>query len=208
MLVQGALIGAHKIDQVTKLVISHRNDLPVFVGQESVQFGQLLKEVRIFDNIIGKFLEIIHGFARILVGAGQQQCIQLGLGCRDRNDFYNILIFCILISLSGPILGREARGWFVDMSAIGASIGFFFTGASTLVTMKKDGDGSKKLRLFAVLGVCFSAIFVVLQLIPIPGLSGVHFGKESYLMLIVWVILGLLFYLFQGKNFMKGKNLK
>ncbi len=120
----------------------------------------------------------------------------------------NAMVFCILISLSGPILGREALGWFVDMSAIGASIGFFFTGASTLVTMKKDGDGSKKLRIFAVLGVCFSAIFVVLQLIPIPGLSGVHFGKESYLMLIVWVILGLLFYLFQGKNFMKGKNLK
>ena len=117
------------------------------------------------------------------------------------------MIFCMLISLSGPILGREALGWFVDMSAIGASIGFFFTCASTLVTMKRDGDGSRKLRLFAILGVCFSAIFIVLQLIPIPGLNGVHFGKESYLMLIVWIVLGLLFYLFQGKQFMKEKDI-
>ena len=37
----------------------------------------------------------------------------------------NAILFCILVSLSGPILGREALGWFVDMSAIGASIGYF-----------------------------------------------------------------------------------
>jgi len=119
----------------------------------------------------------------------------------------NAMIFCMFISLSGPILGREALGWFVDMSAIGASIGFFFTCAGTLVTMKRDGDGTRKLKLFAILGVCFSAIFILLQLVPIPGLNGVHFGKESYLMLIVWITLGLLFYLFQGKKFMKEKKL-
>ena len=33
------------------------------------------------------------------------------------------MIFCILVSLSGPILGREALGWFVDMSAIAPSLG-------------------------------------------------------------------------------------
>ena len=119
----------------------------------------------------------------------------------------NAMIFCILISLSGPILGREALGWFVDMSAIGASIGFFFTCASALVTMKRDGDGSKKLKLFATLGVIFSAIFMVLQLIPVPGLSGVHFGKESYFMLVVWILIGLVFYLFQRKKFSQETDL-
>ncbi|MDY6368110.1 MAG: APC family permease, partial [Clostridia bacterium] len=34
----------------------------------------------------------------------------------------NAMIFCVIISLAGPVLGREALGWFVDMSAIGASI--------------------------------------------------------------------------------------
>ena len=107
------------------------------------------------------------------------------------------MLFCILISLSGPILGREALGWFVDMSAIGASIGYFFTCASTLVTSRRDGDGSSFLKAMATVGVVFSVAFVILQLIPIPGLSGVHFGKESYIMLIVWIVLGLLFYLWQ-----------
>ena len=113
----------------------------------------------------------------------------------------NAMIFCIIISLSGPILGREALGWFVDMSAIGASIGYFFTSASTIVTMKKKKDGTKLLKAMAIVGVIFSCMFMVLQLVPIPGLSGVHFGKESYLMLIVWVALGSAFYVKQKKYF-------
>lgn len=111
----------------------------------------------------------------------------------------NALIFCIIISLSGPILGREALGWFVDMSAIGASIGYFFTCACTLVTMKRDKDGTAFLKTVATIGLVVSVLFMVLQLIPIPGLSGVHFGKESYVLLVVWIVLGIIFYLKQIK---------
>ena len=116
----------------------------------------------------------------------------------------NAILFCILVSLSGPILGREALGWFVDMSAIGASIGYFFTCASTLKTEKRDGDGSAFLRAMAITGIGFSLAFMILQLIPIPGLSGVHFGKESYIMLVIWVLIGLIFYLKQRKKFREG----
>lgn len=115
----------------------------------------------------------------------------------------NAMLFCIGISLSGPILGREALGWFVDMSAIGASIGYFFTCASTLVSAKRDGDGTPFLKAMATTGVAFSIAFMILQLIPIPGLSDVHFCKESYIMLIVWIVIGLLFYVKQ-KGFFHG----
>ena len=116
----------------------------------------------------------------------------------------NAMIFCLVISLCGPILGREALGWFVDMSAIGASIGFGFTCLSTLITMKRDGDGGLFIKIAAWLGAVFSGVFMILQLFPIPGLSGVHFGKESYVMLIIWVVLGVVFYLFKGKQFDKN----
>lgn len=118
----------------------------------------------------------------------------------------NAMIFCIIISLSGPILGREALGWFVDMSAIGASIGYFFTCAATLVTLRRDGDGTKFLKVMATIGVIFSMAFMVLQLVPIPGLSGVHFGNESYMMLIVWIAIGVAFYLKQVKHFRNDQD--
>lgn len=112
----------------------------------------------------------------------------------------NALIFCIIVSLSGPILGREALGWFVDMSAIGASIGFLFTCLSTCVTMRRDKDGSKALFVLAIIGAIFSVSFMVLQLIPIPGLEMVRFVDESYMMLGVWILIGLLFYFMQRKK--------
>lgn len=105
----------------------------------------------------------------------------------------NAILFCILISLSGPVLGREALGWFVDMSAIGASVGFFFTSLSCLHTMKDRGEGTLLLRMIAFAGAAFSILFVILQLVPIPGLPGVHYGKESYIMLLVWIVLGSVF---------------
>lgn len=113
----------------------------------------------------------------------------------------NAMIFCIIISLSGPILGREALGWFVDMSAIGASIGYFFTSVATLVTLKRDKDGTTFLKTMAFIGVVLSVTFMVLQLVPIPRLSGVHFCQESYFMLVAWVAIGMAFYMMQRKFF-------
>lgn len=117
----------------------------------------------------------------------------------------NAIIFCIIVSLSGPILGREALGWFVDMSAIGASIGYFFTCTSTLITAKRFSDGTMFLKAMAVTGMLFSVAFMVLQLIPIPGLTGVHFGKESYIMLIIWILLGCIFYAKEREFFREEK---
>lgn len=114
----------------------------------------------------------------------------------------NAVIFCVIVSLSGPILGREALGWFVDMSAIGASIGYFFTSAATLVTLRRNYDGTGFLKVMATAGVVFSVIFMILQLVPIPGLSGIHFGKESYIMLVIWIAVGLIFYAMQRKFFL------
>ena len=112
----------------------------------------------------------------------------------------NAILFCFIISLSGPILGREALGWFVDMSAIGASMGFFFTSISALKKMKTDKDGTFRLKVMSWMGMAFSIVFMVLQLVPIPGLNGVHFGKESYLMLFVWVFIGIVFYFFKKEK--------
>lgn len=118
----------------------------------------------------------------------------------------NAMLFCLVISLFGPILGREALGWFLDMSSIGASIGFGFTCLSTIVTIKRDNDAKPFLKVMAYIGAAFSCIFIILQLVPIPGLSGVRIGKESYLMLVIWIVLGALFYLFRSKQFDKAAN--
>ena len=166
-------------------------------------FGKVLVGLGVSCAVLSGIMGFYLASSRLMYSMGCEGYLPKWFGQIDarRGTPKNALIFCIIVSLSGPILGREALGWFVDMSAIGASIGYFFTSASTLVTMKKVGDGTPFLKAIAVTGVIFSVTFMVLQLVPIPGLSGVHFGKESYIMLVVWIVIGVVFYLKERKFF-------
>lgn len=103
------------------------------------------------------------------------------------------ILFCFLVSVCGPFFGRTALGWFVDMSAIGGAIGFGYTCAACFSTMRERKELAKRpmLAFFALLGALFSLGFCVLLLVP--GLPGCLEGP-SYMMLAVWVVLGIAFY--------------
>ena len=166
-------------------------------------FGKVLVGVGVSCAVLSGIMGFYLASSRLMYSMSRDGYLPKWFGKVDRRygTPKNAMIFCIAVSLSGPILGREALGWFVDMCAIGASIGYFFTAAATLITTKRDGDGSRFLKVMAAVGVAFSVIFMILQLIPIPGLNGVHFGKESYIMLIVWIAMGAAFYAMQHKFF-------
>ena len=167
-------------------------------------FGKVLVGFAVFSAVLSGIMGFYLASSRLMYSMSRDGYLPEWFGQIDpkHNTPKNAMLFCILISLSGPVLGREALGWFVDMSAIGASIGYFFTCASTIVTMKRDNDGSRMIKTMAYIGVFFSITFMVLQLVPIPGLNGVHFGKESYIMLIVWICIGALFFRSEKKKIM------
>ena len=171
-------------------------------------FGKVLVGVGVSCAVLSGIMGFYLASSRLMYSMSRDGYLPKWFGKVDKRygTPKNAMIFCIIVSLSGPILGREALGWFVDMCAIGASIGYFFTAAATLVTTKRDKDGSGFLKVMAAVGVGFSVIFMILQLIPIPGLNGVHFGKESYIMLIVWIALGAIFYARQHKFFADKDN--
>lgn len=169
-------------------------------------FGKVLIGVGVSCAVLSGIMGFYLASSRLMYSMARDGYLPAWFGVVDKKygTPKNAMIFCIIFSLSGPILGREALGWFVDMCAIGASIGYFFTCAATLVTMKRAGDGTGFLRAMATLGTIFSVIFMILQLIPIPSLSGVHFGRESYILLIVWIAIGAAFYFMQRKHFSDG----
>ena len=166
-------------------------------------FGKVLVGLGVSCAVLSGMMGFYLASSRLMYSMSREGYLPKWFGNIDKKyqTPKNAMIFCIIISLSGPILGREALGWFVDMSAIGASMGYFFTSASTLVQMKRDKDGSVMLKILAIVGLIFSLAFMVLQLVPIPGLEGVHFCDESYLMLVIWIVLGIIFYIKQRKFF-------
>ena len=169
-------------------------------------FGKVLIGVGVSCAVLSGIMGFYLASSRLMYSMSRDGYLPKWFGKVDKKygTPKNAMIFCVIVSLSGPILGREALGWFVDMSAIGASIGYFFTCASTLITARREKDATMFLKIMAIVGVIFSVTFMVLQLIPSPGLSGVHFGKESYIMLVIWIALGFVFYLKERKFFTAG----
>lgn len=166
-------------------------------------FGKVLVGIGVSCAVLSGIMGFYLASSRLMYSMSREGYLPQWFGHVDKKygTPKNAMIFCMIVSLSGPLLGREALGWFVDMSAIGASIGYFFTSAATLVTLRRDGDGSAALKAMAALGVAFSIVFMILQLVPIPGLPSVHFCRESYIMLIAWCAIGAVFYFMQRKFF-------
>ena len=104
---------------------------------------------------------------------------------------YAAILFVMAISLIAPFFGRTALGWIVDMSSLGAAIGYGYTSAAALKYARAEGIRSTQVT--GALGVLLAVVFAVLLLVPLPGLS-CSLGKESYLCLIVWCLLGAVFY--------------
>lgn len=158
-------------------------------------FGKILVGVAVSCAVLSGIMGFYLAASRLLYSMAQDGRMPQIFGRIDAKygTPKNAVLFCMVISLSGPILGREALGWFVDMSAIGASMGYFFTCASTLKTMKRRNDSIAPVKMLSMVGMLFSAAFMVLQLVPIPGLPGVHFGRESYILLLAWIVIGIIF---------------
>lgn len=109
----------------------------------------------------------------------------------------NAIIFIMIIAMIAPFFGRTALGWVVDMSSLGAAIGYGYTSIAALKFAREEKNGG--IQFTGILGTIFAILFVVLLLVPIK-MFGCSLGTESYICLIVWVILGAIFYLATKKK--------
>lgn len=108
------------------------------------------------------------------------------------------IIFCALISMLGPWFGRTALGWLVDMSAIGAAIGFGFTCVAAALTVKRRKD-VKNWRFVQVMGWIGGAFSLGFILMFLPGLPAA-LDTPSLIMLAVWIVLGVAFYFTRSRK--------
>lgn len=105
---------------------------------------------------------------------------------------YKAILFILTVSLVAPFFGRTALLWIVDMSSIGAAVGYAYTSAAAVkyAHLEKRPD----YVISGLTGTALALLFAVLLLVPIPGLS-CSLGRESYICLLVWIGLGIVFYL-------------
>ena len=100
-------------------------------------------------------------------------------------------LFCTIVACLICLMGRAVMGWVFDMGSTGAAIGFAYTSLSACkyAWYERRTD----IVIFGGLGFLLSLMMAVFLLVPIPGLN-VSLGTQSYILLISWIILGMLFY--------------
>lgn len=117
------------------------------------------------------------------------------------------IFFTLIVTMAAPFFGRQALLWVVDMAATGVTIAYFYTCfvAYRLFRWSESDESNNHFsivspirKFFSLLGVLSSISFFLLLVVPgSPGFLSI----PSWIALIVWIILGLIFFLFRWKNF-------
>ncbi|MBR4015420.1 MAG: amino acid permease [Anaerotignum sp.] len=110
------------------------------------------------------------------------------------------ILFMMILALIAPWFGRQVLAWIVDMTCVGAAMGFTYTCASATVLAKREGN--KKQVLISGLGIAVASIFLIITFVPgMPGFLSI----PSFIILGVWALIGIIFYLFIKHDYVHGK---
>ena len=168
--------------------------LPTFhaVSKTMGTAGIVILGVTVLGGIITGIIGNTIAASRVLYAIAKDDILPKWFAYTDRDgNPRNAVLFITLISAVIPFFGRTAISWIVDVTTVCGIIIYCYTSAAAL--KKARLEKNKGIMVSGVLGVLFSIAFAVYFLIP--DISSVStLGTESYLILTIWSILGLVFF--------------
>ena len=96
-----------------------------------------------------------------------------------------LIVLCILSALMS-LTGRNTVLWSLDVSSVGAALGYLYTSLGAYLLHKKEN----RFSFFGIFGTIIGGIFLVLLLVPYFSTS-LSYG--SYATLFIWSMMGILF---------------
>ena len=142
----------------------------------------------IITGIIGNYIAA----SRLLYAMAKDEILPKWFSIlNESNSPKNTFLFIILISIIIPFFGQTTIGWIVDMTSVGAIISYGYTSAAAY-KLARDED-NQKVKITGIVGVIFATVIALFLLIP-NLLSISTMSTESYLILVLWSILGFVFF--------------
>ena len=156
-----------------------------YLGQAGVTLLMLSLFGVILTSLIGNLLAL----SRLLYAAGREgEAPRAFKALNDRGIPANAIRFVVAVSLLIPFLGRTAIGWIVDVTTLGATI--IYGMICHAVYLHARDARQRREQATGALGFALMGCFLLLLLIP--GLLPFHaMETESYVLFIVWAVLGL-----------------
>jgi len=154
--------------------------------------GLYITEAAAICGVLTGILAFYVATSRLLHSMAREGMLPSWFGVLNKNGVpSNAILFCMIVSLLTLFMGRKALGWTVDMASIGGAIGFGYTSIASWKYSREENR--KDVAIFGALGFVFSILFAVLLLVPLPGISS-SLSIESYMLLIIWIVMGAFFY--------------
>ena len=159
-----------------------------YLGQAGVAILLLALFGVILTSLIGNMLAV----SRLLYAAGRDGEAPKELAELDARGVPRKAIYVIAaVSACIPFLGRTAIGWIVDVTTLGATIIYGLISYAAYRHACKDDRPNEVIT--GIAGMVLMVIFILLLLIP--GLLPFDaMETESYILFIVWAVLGLVYF--------------
>ena len=151
-----------------------------------ILMGSLLGLV--ITSLIGNTMAL----SRLFFALGTDRVLPEKLGqVNEQGQPSRAIMLIAGISLIAPFAGRNAIGWIVDVTTIGAVLIYSFVSAAALKTARLQGSRIEKFTGLA--GLLFMIGFGISLMLPNLVSRG-DMDKETFFFFIVWILLGLLMF--------------
>lgn len=190
---------AEYIDDVPNL--TGLESLPTFHAAHELlgNFGLVFLGVAVVSAVLSGIIGFYMATSRLLYSMSVEGVLPRWFGKLDEKHKTpkNAILFHMCLALIAPFFGRNALTWLVDMTSLGAAIGYGYTSAAATRFALKEGRNG--IVITGIFGTILAVILALILLVPIPMLH-CSLGKESYICLIAWIALGVAFYISQKKR--------
>ena len=161
-------------------------------------FGLILLAIAMLCGIVSGLNAFYLAGSRLLYSMAVAEAIPSKFAVLDPKHHVpqNAIIFMMALAVIAPFFGREVLGWLVDMTAVGADMGFTYTTAAACVLAKRAGD--KKQMVISAIGCGFAIFFICLLVLPFaPG----FLSPQAWAFLLVWLAMGAIFFAIKHKTY-------
>ena len=159
--------------------------------------GLIILAMAVMGGVITGLVGNLIAASRLIYALARDDLLPEWFGKLNENHTpRNAIFFIMLFSLPIPFLGHTAITWIIDVNTIGATIDYSYTSLVTIITARQMGRHLPQITgaIGCIVSIIFFLYFMVPNMWTVSAMT-----TESYLILIVWSILGFFFfrYIFQ-----------
>ena len=182
--------------------LEYINDLDNLSGFEAVpafyaaghylgNTGLVILAVSLFALVVTSLIANMWALSRLIYVVGQDSILPQRFLKLNKNAIpANAILLVAGLSLFLIFLGRSAIGWVVDVTTLIATLLYGFISASAMKCAKGEKD-----RKSYITGLAALIVMIVFGCVLIfPGLRSESLESETYLLFILWSVLGMVFF--------------